>query len=147
MARAEPPTSPPGAFSHRITVVADDIDALGHAGNVRWVDWVQDVAEAHSAGVGLGPERYEQRGLIWVVRRHEIDYLGEALEGQTLEVATWIESSRGATCLRRTQFHRADTDIVLARAATTWALLSSASGRPTRIPKDIMETYGASTQT
>lgn len=126
---------------HRIEVAADDIDALGHAGNVRWVDWVNGVAEAHSRAVGLGPDRYRALGFAWVVRRHEIDYLREAHEGDTLEVLTWVESFRGATCVRHTYFRRTESDVTLARAATTWALLSTTTGRPTRIPEELMTTY------
>ena len=143
MPREPLPSPPADAFAHRIEVVAGDIDALGHAGNVRWVDWVNGVAEAHSRTVGLGPDRYQALGLIWVVRRHDIVYLGEAREGAALDVLTWVESFSGATCVRRTLFRAANADGVLAHAATTWVLLSGETGRPTRIPKDLMETYGA----
>ncbi len=127
---------------HRFRVASDDIDALGHAGNVSWVRWVNGIAEAHSRAADLGPERYREMGVIWVVRRHEIEYLAEALEGEALEALTWVASWRGATCVRHTLFRRAEGGFVLARAATTWALLSTATGRPTRIPEDLATRYG-----
>lgn len=142
MPPARHPEPPVHAFVHRFRVAADDIDALGHAGNVSWVAWVNGVAEAHSLAAELGPHRYRELGLVWVVRRHEIDYLAEAREGDAIEAFTWVDSWRGATCVRRTLFLRAGGGPVLAHAATTWALLSATTGRPTRIPHDIALRYG-----
>lgn len=131
---------PPTAHRYSFVVAPSDIDDLGHAGNVRWVQWVNDAAAAHSGSVGLDLAAYRRAGVVWVVRRHEIDYLAEAREGQTLDAVTWVESLKGATSLRRTLFER--DGATLAHAATTWVLLSIATGRPTRIPKDLLSRYG-----
>jgi acyl-CoA thioester hydrolase len=137
----EPPAN---AFTHRFCVPASDIDELGHAGNVAWVRWVNEAAGEHSRAVGLGLEEYRAMGLVWVVRKHQIEYLGQALGGEALAAVTWVASLRGATSLRRTLFRRAGEGAapVLARAETTWALLSIPSGRPTRIPRELLERYG-----
>jgi acyl-CoA thioester hydrolase len=134
--------SPANAFTHRFVVSSADIDDLGHAGNVSWVRWVNEAAGAHSLSIGLDLEAYRALALIWVVRKHEIEYLAAAFEGQTLEAVTWVDSQRGATSLRRTIFRRAGDQALLARSATTWALLSLPAGKPTRIPKELLERYG-----
>lgn len=133
---------PANAFSHSFFVPAADIDDLGHAGNVSWVRWLQDAATAHSRSIGLGLDEYRKLGVLWVVRRHEIEYLGAAFEGQELRALTWVDSMKGATSLRRTLFRRAADDAVLCHAATTWVLLGMPSGRPTRVPKELLERYG-----
>lgn len=135
----EPPAN---AFSHRFGVPTTDIDMLGHAGNVAWVRWVNEAAQAHSEAVGLDLAAYRELGVIWVVRRHDIEYLAAAFEGEQLVATTWIESLRGATSVRRTVFKREST--LLARAATTWVLLTVPEGRPTRIPRELLERYGFS---
>jgi acyl-CoA thioester hydrolase len=135
---------PPGAFSLRFRVETQHIDELGHAGNVTWVKWVNDVAIAHSTSVGLTAAAYQTRGIVWVVRKHLVEYLGQALEGEELEATTWIAEVRGATSLRRTRFIRVADGRVLARAATTWALIDFRTGRPTRVPPDLMDRYGLS---
>ena len=71
--------SEPDTFQLDLTVVDDDIDALGHASNIAFVRWIQDVAIAHSSAVGLGLEGYQRLGAVFVVVRHEIDYLRPAL--------------------------------------------------------------------
>jgi acyl-CoA thioester hydrolase len=133
---------PATAYTHHIVVPADAIDALGHVGNVTWVDWVNDTAIAHSRAIGLTPEVYAELGVVWVVRKHEIEYLVSALEGEVITATTWVENLRGATSLRRTEFHRARDAKLLVRAQTTWALIESASGRPRRVPRDLLERYG-----
>ena len=51
---------------------AEDIDELGHVNNAVWVRWIQDVATAHWQAVA-DPAHVD--AYIWVVIRHEIDYL------------------------------------------------------------------------
>lgn len=135
-------------FSQRFLVPPDVIDELGHVSNLEWVRWVSRIATAHSESVGLGFAAYSELGLLWVVRRHEVDYLAEALEGQELEVATWIADVRGATSRRSTTFHRVEQGErtqLLVRAETTWAMIDTQRRRPTRVPKQLLERYGFET--
>ncbi|MBX3129277.1 MAG: acyl-CoA thioesterase [Polyangiaceae bacterium] len=136
---AEQHSNPRGAFVHPIAVLAEHIDALGHVGNVTWVRFINDAAIAHSDSIGLDFGAYRALGLMWVVRRHEIDYIGAALVGDRLEASTWIGSLRGATSVRHTRFERGGE--LLVRAQTTWVLLSAA-GRPTRVPAELAARYG-----
>ncbi|MFM2418110.1 MAG: hypothetical protein RL385_2833 [Pseudomonadota bacterium] len=130
----------PLAYTHRFVVQPVDIDELGHANNVVWVRWVNEAAIAHAAHVGMGPLACIALSLVWVVRRHDIAYLLPAFEGEALEATTWAHTLKGATSARRTIFTRGGK--LLARAETTWALLDTKSGRPTRIPAAVLTAYG-----
>jgi len=134
---------PDNAYRHTIVVEHADIDELGHANNVVWVRWVNETAIAHSRSVGLDRQLYFSMHVIWVVRRHDIEYLAPALEGETLEAATWVADLRGATSRRRTVIER-DGRLLL-RAETTWALIDTDTSKPRRIPTEILERYGFST--
>ncbi|HVU01765.1 MAG TPA: acyl-CoA thioesterase [Polyangiaceae bacterium] len=136
-------TPPDRAYAHVFDVQKTDIDELGHANNVVWVRWVNEAAIAHSRHVGLGPDVYLALQVLWVVRRHDIEYLVPALEGERLEAMTWVATLRGATSLRRTLFRRASDGKPLARAATTWAMVDL-QGRPRRVPPEILAKYGFS---
>ncbi len=142
--RLDDPAPPPGAFAHCFRVPAADIDDLGHAGNVAWVRWVSEAATAHSVAVGLDLPAYRAMGMLWIVRRHEIEYLLPALEGEEIEALTWVESLRGATSVRRTLFRRRAGGARLARASTTWVLVDLATGAPRRIPGELLARYGFS---
>lgn len=124
-------------FRLELTVTPEDIDALGHASNIAFVRWIQDVAVAHSAALGLGLEAYRRMGAVFVVVRHEIDYVRPALRGDVLEARTWISTVMAAKCLRSTELVRKSDGQVLARGVTTWGFVEMATGRPRRITDEV----------
>jgi acyl-CoA thioester hydrolase len=133
--------SEPEPFRLEIVVTDDDIDALGHASNIVFVRWIQDVALAHSAAVGLDIEAYRRLGAVFVVVRNEIDYLRPAMRGDTIECRTWISSVMAAKCLRSTEIVRREDSELLARSVTTWGFVEMATGRPRRITDPVREAF------
>ncbi len=140
----QPGVSP--KFRLRITAQASDIDELQHVSNIAYVRWIQDAATAHSAAVGLRWEDYQRIGGLFVVRKHEIEYLLPALLDDRIELITWLAEVRGATSLRRTQIVRVADGADLARATTRWAYLSGETRRPTRIPAAVAEAFRAAVE-
>ena len=89
-------------FERRVTAQAEDIDELGHVNNAAWVRWIQDMATAHWNAVA--PEDHRQ-AYIWVVTRHEIDYLRSVGPGETVTGRTWVgEAPKGARFDRHVEF-------------------------------------------
>jgi acyl-CoA thioester hydrolase len=123
------------------TVTEEDIDLLGHASNIAFVRWIQDVALAHSAEVGLGFEAYQRLGAVFVVVRHEIDYVRPALRADELEARTWISSVMAAKCLRSTELVRSRDQQLVARGLTTWGFVAFETGRPKRISDDVRAAF------
>jgi acyl-CoA thioester hydrolase len=126
-------------FTLPITATSADIDELGHVSNQVYLRWVLDVAMAHSASLGWDHAAYRALGGIFIVRRHEIDYLAQVTVGQQVIAATWVESWKLASCVRATEITR-DGQVV-ARAATTWAFMALATSRPQRIPDELRATF------
>jgi len=129
----------PAVYILRRTV--EETDGQGHANNGLYVQWMQEAAVAHSSAVGLTPERYREMGQAFVVRRHVIEYLRPALRGTAVEVQTWVVNFRGASSRRCYQFLDVRAREVLARAATDWAYIDTARGRPTRIPPEVVRLF------
>ena len=125
-------------FSHTVTARAEHIDELGHVNNAVWVQWIQDLAVAHW-NAAADPAHID--AYIWVVIRHEIDYLKPALEGDIVTGTTWIEDGpRGARFNRYMEF--ADKNgRALIRAKTTWAMIDRNTGRPSRVTPDIAQPF------
>ena len=74
---------------------------------------------------------------VWVVVRHEIDYLRAALPGDTVTARTWVaEAPKGARFDRHVEFVGEDGKPRV-RAKTTWAILDKATGRPLRVPPEV----------
>lgn len=126
-------------FATPITPEAADIDELGHVSNQVYLRWVLEAAMAHSRSVGWDFSRYRELGAVFMVRRHEIDYVAQVTLGQVLRAETWVETWRPASCIRKTEILR-DGQVV-ARGATTWALIALASGRPQRIPDELLALF------
>lgn len=121
-----------------VRVGPGDIDDLGHVNNLVYVRWVQEAARAHWQHAAR-PE--DQAALVWVVVRHEIDYLHPAVEGDAVVVRTWVEEWKGATSDRRTEIERPSDGTVLARARTTWCALDAGTWRPRRLPAGMSEPF------
>jgi acyl-CoA thioester hydrolase len=126
-------------FAISIHPTPEDIDELGHVSNLVYLRWVAEVAMAHSRARGWDMQAYRALGAVWMVRRHEIDYIAQVTLGQELRSETWVDSWRAASCIRKTELVRDGT--VVARAATTWAMIGLASGRPQRIPEQLLAAF------
>ena len=121
-------------FTLTITATPADIDELGHVNNAVWVRWIQDVATAHWHAVSAPAD---VAAYLWVVTRHEIDYLRALGPGGSVTARTWVgEAPKGARFDRHIEFVGADGTLHV-RARTTWAMLDRASGRPLRVTPEV----------
>jgi acyl-CoA thioester hydrolase len=127
---------PDFAFVHPITIAQEDFDDLDHVNNVVYVRWVQEVAGAHWRSVAP-PDMLASS--VWVVSRHEIDYLRPVLASHKIEGRTWVLPPEGPRSYRCVAICRSDTGEVMAFTKTTWYLLDSQSMRPKRIEPHIIE--------
>ena len=116
-----------------VTATAADIDELGHVNNAVYVRWIQAVATAHWQAVARAEDvaRY-----VWVVTRHEIDYLRPTIAGETLLLTTWVGTPKGARFDRYVEIGDA-AGRVRVRATTIWALIDQTTGRAVRVPADV----------
>jgi acyl-CoA thioester hydrolase len=125
-------------FEMRITATQGDIDEHGHVNNAVWVRWIQDLATAH--WYAQSPPKFRD-AYIWVVTRHEIDYLRAVKEGETVTGRTWIEDPpKGARFDRHMAFLGEDGKVRV-KAKTTWAVLDRATGRPLRVPQEVTDAF------
>lgn len=122
-----------------VTVLAEDIDDLGHASNIVYLRWVQDAALAHTVALGLGQAEYRALGKAWVVRKHQIEYLRPALAGDVLSIETRVASMSVASSVRKTRILRAGVE--LCRAETDWVFIELERGRPCRIPPEVKDRF------
>ncbi|GAB3309996.1 acyl-CoA thioesterase [Hymenobacter humi] len=129
---------PANSFSYEFQVPESAIDALGHANNVEYVRWVQDVAGAHWYAI-CPSEKHD--AYVWVVREHRIRYKQPAFAGENLQATTWVGETNGATSLRFTRITRAADGVLLCEAETTWVLLDPRSGRPVRVMAEMVEWF------
>jgi len=124
-------------FHFQHIVRGDEIDLLGHANNVAYIDWLQHAAMAHSTSLGWSNERYIKSGRGWVARSHFIEYHSPAFEDDEITVRTWVATMAKVTSERRYRVFRPADGLLLAAACTRWAYVDLESMRPLRIPADL----------
>jgi acyl-CoA thioester hydrolase len=121
-----------------LTALPEHIDELGHVNNAVWVQWMEQVAVAHWRSVAT---EAHQDQFFWVVVRHEIDYLRAAIEGERVIARTWAgDAPKGARFDRHMEFIGEDAKVRV-RARSWWAIIDKASGRPIRVPDEVIAPF------
>ena len=129
---------PAETYTHQRTVTEDDLDDLHHVNNVRYVQWIQDIAKEHwevRATDGLKKE------FIWVVIRHEIDYKKQAFLGDDILIETYVGETTFVTSERFVNIKDAETGEILVAAKSMWCLLDADSKRPTKITEELRTVF------
>lgn len=123
-----------GKYRFNILVTENEIDSLNHVNNLIYIQWVLKAAEKHWGILSsdLINEKY-----VWVVLRHEIDYLASAMLNDEIEVTTWIGESKGSKSDRFVEIKKGDK--LMVKAKTTWCLLDKNTMRVVRIPSEVLE--------
>ena len=124
----------PSPFELTIPVKPEDIDELGHASNIVYLRWVQDVAVAHWRS--LAPPE-ELARLWWVVLRHEIDYKHPARLGDQIMARTWVGAASRLRFERHTELLRAADRCLLARAHTLWCPIDATTRKPVSVGPEV----------
>ncbi|MDQ4099606.1 MAG: acyl-CoA thioesterase, partial [Chloroflexota bacterium] len=148
----QPPRS---VFLLTVRVRFHELDPLGHVNNAVFLTYLEEAAIEHAAAAGWPSSRLREHGGVFIARRHEIDFLQPAVEGDLLQVRTWAEAMSGARARRAYEIIRLDradsarpqdglvdvADVepaqraaLLVRALTEWAFVDVVEGRPRRIP-------------
>ena len=129
-------------FVIRRTAGAGDIDAFNHVNNARYIDWANEIAWAHSGALGLTMEDYKRIGFGCVVWRHEFDYVAPVMEGDEIDVATWIaENDNRLRLVRAYEMRNAKTGAVVFRGRTKFVTIDMKSGKPARMPPEFISAY------
>jgi acyl-CoA thioester hydrolase len=121
------------SYQYSFKVEQEHIDELNHVNNVVYLQWVNNISEQHWNLLATEEIKHKY---LWVVLRHELDYLNQAFLGDEITLLTWVGESIGVKSVRHVQVYKGKT--ILLRARSTWCLLEQKTLRPTRIKEDIL---------
>lgn len=110
------------------------MDVLNHVNNVKYVQWVNDVAEAHwlqNASDSI------KKKYFWVLISHTIDYKKSAYLKDEILVKTYVKNSEGVKSTRIVEIYNKNTQDILATSETKWCLLNTKTQKPTRITEEL----------
>lgn len=116
------------------------LDVNQHMNNIEYVRVMQDIAVEHSDVVGCTSATHEM-GAAWFVRAHSIEYKRPASAGEMLTVDTWISGTDRLRSTREYEFRNV-AGVIVATAETVWILVDQHSGRPKRIPPELIQLFG-----
>jgi acyl-CoA thioester hydrolase len=118
-----------------------ETDALGHANNAVYLHYLEQAAIEHAEAMGFGKARLAELGGFFVVRRHEIDYLGGAVAGDDLAITTWPQMLSGPRAVRCYEIRNAARAKRIVAARTLWVWIDRTTGRPRPMPRAILDAY------
>lgn len=134
----------PDPFIINIAVSESDTDELGHANNVVYVRWLEDISWAHIESLGMTWAMNEATGKAMAITRTEIDYVAPANAGDRLLLGTWLTSWDGRfRSSRQFQLVRQSDNKTLMKAISAHACVDMKSQRPARAPKEFTDILGA----
>lgn len=125
-------------FEKIIIVQTDDLDVLNHVNNVRYVQWIQDIAKEHWNS--LASEETNNK-YFWVVLSHFIEYKTSAVLGDSIKLRTFVSQSEGLKSTRIVEMYHVDSNKLIVRSETIWCLMDRLSKRPTRITQEIIDLF------
>ncbi len=120
-------------FETKYTVKRAHIDELHHVNNVVYLQWIQNIANLHWTQL---KKNVDTSAYVWVVIRHEIDYVGQALLGDTIIAKTWVGKTGGIRSIRHVEFYKNNKLIV--KAQTTFCLVNAKTFKPSRITDQLL---------
>lgn len=125
-------------YTKTIVVQQEDLDDLDHVNNVRYLQWVQDIAKEHwqTEATSEMLDKY-----IWMVRSNYIEYKGQAFLGETLNLKTFIKDAHGAISVRVVEIHHQKTGKLILRSTADWCLIDRASQRVIRLTKELTSLF------
>lgn len=129
----------PLRFSLRWPVRGYELDSRGHVNNAVYLSWAEEIATAHAEAAGYGRAWSEGQGGGWVIRRTDITYHRPAVYGDEIEVTVQVELVKGVRGIRRTTMARTSDGQLLAEVLTEWVWVRLTDGRPTPVPKELVD--------
>jgi len=117
-------------YEKSINVSNSDLDSLNHVNNVRYVQWVNDIAKEHWQK-NASEEILEN--FFWVMINHSIEYKSSALLNDKVKLKTFVIKSEGVTSTRVVEMHHEKNEKLIARSETNWCFMNSQTKKPTRI--------------
>lgn len=125
-------------FETNIVVTAHDLDDLNHVNNVRYVQWVNDIAKQNWEQIATPTIKSEY---FWVMLSNHIDYKQAAYLDDSLLIKTYVTKSEGVTSIRIVDIYNNKTNALLATSKTNWCLINKKTQKPARITPEIRNLF------
>ncbi len=130
------------AFETPIEIRPDDIDMNNHVHYSKYLDYVL-TARYHQMkeNYKMSMEEFIERGYTWVASKVEINYKRALKLSDKIFVRAQIDSARGAQVVLNFWIIKSENNKIAAEGQMVFSIISTKSGRPVKIPDDVIEKY------
>ena len=154
---------PHSVYRSFVRVRFSECDPYGHVNNAVYLDYLEQAAFDHADICGWSVSRLQREvGAVFVARKHEMEFLQPAFDGDLLEISTWPEGmsmvrTRRHYVMRKVastgfavpppevipfmDFTLPDRRDLVLQATTEWAFVDLARGRAVRIPQAVLDGF------
>ncbi len=139
-----PPESNPNysIFETEIIVRPDDIDMNNHVHNSKYLDYLLMARyDQMMKDYKVPMEEFIKLGYTWVASITYIEFKREIKLGDKIVVRTQVNSFENSQVKVNFWIVKKEKDKVAAEGYTVYTMVSTLSGRPVRIPDDIIQKY------
>lgn len=129
-------------FETEITVQPRDIDINGHVHHSIYLDYLLAARfDQMKRCYKVSMDDFLAMGFTWFARTYTIEYRSPIAFGDSALVRTWIEDVGKVTVDVAFEIESGNTGDLAAQGKARYVLIDSGSGRPAKIPADIIEKY------
>ncbi len=156
-------SQPRTVYRSFVRVRFGECDPYGHLNNAVYLGYLEQVAFEHAELCGWPVSRLQgEVGAVFVARKHEMEFLQPAFEGELLEISTWPEGMSMVRTRRQYLIRKVPAtgfavpapeviplgefivperrDLILS-ATTEWAFVDLTRGRAVRIPQHVLDGF------
>jgi len=129
-------------FQSEIKVRPDDIDMNNHVHYSKYLDYLLAARyEQMHRDYKVPMDEFIKMGYSWVASKAEIEFKRALVLEDTAIVQTQIESYNGAQVYVNFWIYKKDKMKIAAEGKVIYTMVSISSGRPVRIPEEIIKRY------
>ncbi|OGU59406.1 MAG: thioesterase [Ignavibacteria bacterium RBG_13_36_8] len=129
-------------FDSEITIRPDDIDMNNHVHYSKYLDYILAARyEQMKSNYKVSMEKFVELGYSWVATNVNINYKRALLLGDKIIVRTQVNSYNGAQVTVNFWIIKKETEKVAAEGQVLYTMISAKTGRPVRIPEEIIQKY------
>ncbi|MBN2414298.1 acyl-CoA thioesterase [bacterium] len=129
-------------FETEIPVQPRDIDINGHVHHSIYLDYLLTARfDQMKRCYKVSMEDFLAMGYTWFARTYTIEFRTAVAFGDCVLVRTWVEDVGKATVDVAFEIESRNTGALAAHGTARYVLIESASGRPAKIPAEIIAKY------
>ncbi|MFO7524038.1 MAG: thioesterase family protein [Ignavibacteriaceae bacterium] len=129
-------------FETEIFIRPDDIDPNNHVHNSKYLDYVQAARyDQMINSYKMSMEEFHKQGYNWVATTAHIEFKRALKLGDKIVVKTQLKSYNGAQVTVNFWILKKDKNKISAEGFLVYTMISLRSGKPVRIPDEIIERY------